>query len=81
MGRISGLDSCIPVMRLAFASIIALLPVTGVLGGQIPVVGGVIGGVPSASSAKEFISFPQVLSNVTTPGKLRVVENSGICGK
>ncbi|KAF8887450.1 serine carboxypeptidase [Gymnopilus junonius] len=51
----------------------------GVFGGQIPVVDGVIGGVPSDSS--DFVEAVRVpISNVvTTPGKLRVVENSGIC--
>lgn len=69
-------------MRLAFASIFTSLHLTGVLGGQIPVMGGVIGGVPSASTTrKEFIAFPPTISNVTIPGTLRVVENSGICGE
>ncbi|KAF9258401.1 serine carboxypeptidase [Marasmius fiardii PR-910] len=47
-----------------------------VLGGQIPVVDGVIGGVPSTNSPVE----PQPLTAAaTTPGALRVVENSGVC--
>jgi len=53
-----------------------------VLGKQIPVVDGVIGGVPSedtiaASKLKAAVTPPK--SFATTPGKLRVVENSGVC--
>ncbi|KAH9480111.1 Carboxypeptidase S1 [Psilocybe cubensis] len=65
-------------MLLSFA-ISVLLPTARVFGGQIPVVEGVIGGVPSVSSTNELLEFPQVTSNITTPGKLRVVENSGVC--
>jgi len=61
-----------------------LLPLPVVFGGQIPVVDGVIGGVPSANSVN-FLLETQSSTNAqavtTTPGKLRVVENSGICGK
>ena len=50
-----------------------------VLGGQIPVVGGVLGGVPT--TVAETIKKADTLTPAaTTPGKLRVVENSGICG-
>lgn len=57
--------------------ILAVLPITRVIGGQIPVVDGVIGGVSNNTSFVE----PQVLRvAATTPGKLRVVQNSGICG-
>jgi len=57
---------------------LALLPWNGVLGGQIPVVEGVLGGVPAPvlAAAESSQKTP-----MTTPGKLRVVENSGICGK
>ncbi|KAJ3556291.1 hypothetical protein NM688_g2106 [Phlebia brevispora] len=44
---------------------------------QIPVVDGVIGGV--RSSPKEFRVDEVTTPAATTPGKLRVVENSGIC--
>ncbi|KAF8072010.1 serine carboxypeptidase [Lyophyllum atratum] len=58
------------------------LPMIEVLGGQMPVIDGVIGGVTSSSHAKSFET--KILSNAatnvtTTPGKLRVVENSGVC--
>jgi hypothetical protein len=49
--------------------------------GQIPVVDGVTGGVPSgvklAAVTKVANPVPQA---TTTPGKLRVTENSGVCG-
>ncbi|KAJ6549989.1 serine carboxypeptidase [Mycena capillaripes] len=64
-------------MLLPWATLLASLP-SAVLGlksaGQIPIRNGVIGGVGSktvkAETLKEF---------ATTPGKLRIVENSGIC--
>lgn len=46
---------------------------------QIPVVNGVIGGVRSVRSTPKIDL--NVQSFATTPGKLRHVENSGICGK
>lgn len=67
-------------MLLSVLSALALVPWNGVLGGQIPVVGGLLGGVPTPSPAAA--KRPQSLqTTVTTPGKLRLVENSGICGK
>ncbi|KDR77527.1 hypothetical protein GALMADRAFT_138623 [Galerina marginata CBS 339.88] len=66
-------------MFLAFASLLSLVPWSGVLGGQIPVVDGVIGGVPGDFSEFLEVPLPKVQNVVTTPGKLRVVENSGIC--
>ena len=47
---------------------------------QIPVVDGVIGGVPSSSSPPHADSVvSQATTPKTTPGKLRVTENSGVC--
>ncbi|KAI0263017.1 serine carboxypeptidase [Gloeopeniophorella convolvens] len=47
---------------------------------QIPVVDGVIGGVPAAVKAPKFKADLAVdASSQPTPGKLRVVENSGVC--
>ncbi|GJE86462.1 carboxypeptidase [Phanerochaete sordida] len=44
---------------------------------QIPIVDGVIGGVPSSDTP---VHVDTTLSSAaTTPGKLRVVENSGVC--
>lgn len=68
-------------MLFSLAVLIGLLPLPVVLGGQIPVVDGVIGGVPSDDSFTDFVNLPKGISNATTPGKLRVVENSGICGE
>ncbi|KAF8480363.1 alpha/beta-hydrolase [Russula ochroleuca] len=64
-----------------FVAIVALPAL--ISGGQIPVVNGVIGGVPSPDSCK-FKTPKEAFSNyaappVPTPGKLRVVENSGVC--
>jgi hypothetical protein len=51
---------------------------------QIPVVDGVIGGVPSPDAYNFEIPKGPFSNNAPapgpTPGKLRVVENSGVCG-
>ena len=69
------------LLRSALVTILALPAL--ISGNQIPAVGGVIGGVPSpgthivknlARAASGDASAPP------TPGKLRVVENSGVCG-
>jgi len=60
----------------AFVALLAGIPALCVLGGQVPVVHGVVGGVPSSLSTRELSSS---LVTATTPGKLRVTENSGIC--
>ncbi|TFK38948.1 serine carboxypeptidase [Crucibulum laeve] len=63
-------------MFSSFYTLLAVLPFTGVFAGQIPVIDGVLGGVSSSAN----LVRPQILkSAATTPGKLRVVENSGIC--
>ncbi|KAI1797598.1 serine carboxypeptidase [Ganoderma leucocontextum] len=69
------------------AALVGLLPaLSQVLAGQVPVHNGVIGGVPEASTRA--LSTAGVLAATgdgigtavqTTPGKLRVVENSGVC--
>ncbi|KAG5722929.1 Carboxypeptidase S1 [Termitomyces sp. T112] len=65
-------------MLLHTLRFLAAFPVIGVIGGQVPLVDGVLGGVPKPSSLK-----PQVLEQAstaaTTPGALRVTENSGVC--
>lgn len=69
-------------MHLQFLALLHLLALSGAVSvGQIPVVDGVIGGVPTEDTAS-FGSLVQepLFSNVTTPGKLRVVEKSGVCG-
>lgn len=54
----------------------ALLAVPQALARQIPVVEGIIGGVPTNP---RFHAETFVVPAATTPGKLRVVENSGVC--
>ncbi|EIN08494.1 serine carboxypeptidase [Punctularia strigosozonata HHB-11173 SS5] len=68
------------ILRVA----IALLSITPlVLGGQIPVVEGVLGGVPShvqSASRVDLVKTKAKLSTeANTPGALRIVENSGVC--
>lgn len=48
----------------------------GVLGGQVPIIGGILGGVPETPP----LTFKQASTSATTPGKLRLVQNSGVCG-
>ena len=54
-----------------------------VLGGEFPAPNGIIGGpynvTRGSKPVKEALSSKAVVQ--TTPGKLRVVENSGICGE
>ncbi len=62
----------------------SLLPLLGTLplivrGRQVPIVGGVIGGVP-ASDTFSPDQAPGPVAPVVA-GQLRVTENSGICGK
>ncbi|KIJ99955.1 hypothetical protein K443DRAFT_101288 [Laccaria amethystina LaAM-08-1] len=67
-------------MVLVYLYLIALYFVGG-LAGEVPMVGGVLADVPRPSSTTSiaFTARRAELSNVTTPGKLRVVENSGVC--
>ena len=48
---------------------------------QVPIVNGVIGGVPEVHELAhgDVLMKPAVTPAATTPGKLRVVENSGVC--
>jgi len=68
------------LVRSVLLSIFAL-PAALIRGQQIPVIDGVIGGVPSsdASGAKTQKATVFIDAN-PTPGKLRVVEKSGVCG-
>ena len=63
----------------ALTSLLAALPVSTVFGGQIPIVNGVVGGVGSGSPPESRIKLANVQPAATTPGKLRVTENSGVC--
>lgn len=66
----------------AFSSALAFFPIARAVGGQIPVIDGVIGGVPNTTLVSpHFASASTTIPGTTTPGKLRVVENSGVCGK
>ena len=61
----------------ALTALLAALPSLTVRGGQIPLVNGVYGGVGPATAADTKLAA--VSPAATTPGKLRVVENSGVC--
>lgn len=71
-------------------SLLGLVPFfsLALAGSQVPVVDGVVGGVSQNTEAKpnSFTSFKPVaglksaISAAITPGKLRYVENSGVCG-
>jgi hypothetical protein len=78
---VSSLVSVLPEGMILFVfSALVFVPWNGVFGGQIPVVGGTPGCVPA--SPPSMVKGPQSQQlAVTTPGKLRVVENSGICGR
>ena len=67
--------------RLVSLGVFALLSGLLAHARQIPVVNGVIGGVPADEewSHVDIAAKPAVTPAATTPGKLRVVENSGIC--
>ena len=65
-------------LQLGLVSLISLPLWRGVFGGQISVIDGVVGGVPVPSKIR--VQHELLKSVVTTPGKLRVVENSGVCG-
>jgi len=53
------------------------------IGGKISPIGGVIRGVgsPGAGTVKTLRDSVNAISPARTPGKLRVVENSGVCGR
>ncbi|KAF8591652.1 serine carboxypeptidase [Ramaria rubella] len=62
----------------ALSAILLLCDAYGTLAGQIPIVDGIIGGVPKTKPAPN--TMQRLAPNVTTtPGHLRVTENSGIC--
>ncbi|KAI0651568.1 alpha/beta-hydrolase [Trametes meyenii] len=69
----------------AWALLTGLLPaVTRVLAGQVPVFDGVIGGRPDPATraqlkAAVLSATDDAAAIQSTPGKLRVVENSGVC--
>ncbi|KAI0945689.1 hypothetical protein AcW1_001851 [Taiwanofungus camphoratus] len=66
------------MLSTVVVALLAALPVVPVLGGQVPVVDGVLGGVRT-SRTQAVGTASQVSASATTPGKLRVTENSGVC--
>ena len=69
------------MLVLSVLALVFVLPT--VVTGRIPLVDGVIGGVGSLDLSKANTLKDAVGANRgdRTPGKLRVVENSGVCGK
>ena len=67
------------LLRSVLVTIFALPAL--ISGSQFPIFNGVIGGVPSPD-VHDCKGPKDAFSNLgpPTPGKLRVVENSGICG-
>ncbi|KAL1938629.1 hypothetical protein VTO73DRAFT_11444 [Trametes versicolor] len=61
----------------AFTALLAALPAATVFGGQVPIVNGVLGGVQTTPKVKTDVI--NAAPAATTPGKLRVVQNSGVC--
>lgn len=59
------------------ATLLALLPIA-VLGGQVPVIDGVYGGVPS--TLPKTLTATKASTAAAAAGSLRVTENSGVCG-
>jgi len=66
-----------PAFTVVLSLFCALSSVPRVFAGQIPVVDGVIGGVSVNPRYSELDAV--IVPAATTPGKLRVVENSGVC--
>ena len=65
------------LLRLsALSALLAALPVSTVRGGQIRLINGAFGGVGPATADDVRITD---VKRATTPGKLRVTENSGVC--
>ena len=68
-------------LQLGVVSLLSLLSFwRGVLGGQIPEVNGVLGGLSAPTVRQQVVSESATANLKTTPGKLRVVEKSGVCG-
>lgn len=72
----------IPPKRALLVGFLSAL--SQVLAGQVPVYNGVIGGVPEASTrvfskTGVWAATGDGTTLQPTPGKLRVVENSGVC--
>jgi hypothetical protein len=72
-------------MLVLSALVLAALALPAPISGRVPLVDGVIGGVhPQDASKVKSLNEDATASTsapARTPGKLRVVDNSGICGK
>lgn len=69
-----------PLHRLGVVASLALLASAG----QIPIVDGVFGGVPTPTTpfeASRTVEDVAQVSGSPVPGKLRFITNSGVCGK
>ncbi|KAI0271165.1 serine carboxypeptidase [Russula aff. rugulosa BPL654] len=67
---------------LFYSALVTILALPALISGdQIPAVDGVIGGVPSGAHNSKNLAraVSRDASTQPTPGKLRVVENSGVC--
>jgi hypothetical protein len=64
----------------SLAVLVAALPLA-VLGGEIPVYNGVIGGAPINVTVNQKVLETLADDLVTQTSVLRYVENSGVCGK
>lgn len=69
------LSSALASATLSFLHV--LVAVSYVSAGQIPVISGTIGGVSTSPHLQKVDAA--VVPAATTPGKLRIVENSGVC--
>lgn len=68
------------------STLIAIVALPALISGRhIPAARGTIGGVPRGRYARDDVNLREVAtghaSTPQTPGKLRVVENSGVCGE
>ncbi|KAK7045221.1 carboxypeptidase, partial [Favolaschia claudopus] len=66
-----------PPSAMLFSWIVSLSIVSSVIGGQIPIVDGVYGGVSSTEAAQ--VKTETLTPLATTPGALRLTLNSGVC--
>ncbi|KAI0287694.1 serine carboxypeptidase [Russula brevipes] len=69
-------------MLLLRSTLVTILALPVLIGGyQVPTVDGVIGGIPSGDTRqpKTLKEAASIDATTPTPGKLRVVENSGVC--
>ncbi|KAF9045221.1 alpha/beta-hydrolase [Panaeolus papilionaceus] len=66
-------------MLLSSLLVCAALTISSAFAGQVPIVDGVLGGVPTGASVSRETTRKPITIAATTPGALRVTENSGVC--